>query len=466
MDEAKYRPYPSYKPSGIEWIGEIPDGWKVRKLKWTLSGKLKYGANETAEFDDPSLPRYIRITDFDENGSIREETFKSLPDQKAEGYYLKEGDILFARSGATVGKTFQFKDYKGIACFAGYLIKASPNNSILISDFLNYFTKSHSYESWKNAIFIQATIQNIGADKYAVFPLSLPPLSEQKAIAAFLDRETGRISGIIAKQTRLMELLKEKRSALITQAVTKGLSGLVAASDKEFEPWAKAVKYKPSGVEWIGEIPDGWKKQRFCFLFSFTKGLSITKEDLIDEGIPCINYGEIHSKYAFEVDTKKHELKSVSIDYIKSHPSSILKYGDFIFADTSEDIEGSGNFTYLNCNETAFAGYHTIITKPKQNFDFRYTAYLFDSVPFRTQIRSEVSGNKVYSITKTILKDTIVILPPLPEQIAIAAFLDRETAKIDALVGKIEKQIELLNEYKQSLITHAVTGKIDVRGDA
>lgn len=220
--------------------------------------------------------------------------------------------------------------------------------------------------------------------------------------------------------------------------------------------------YKPSGVEWIGKIPEHWVEKRFCFLFSFNKGLSITKENLQDEGIPCVNYGEIHSKYGFEVNPENNELKCVDEKYVDTSTESLLKHEDFVFADTSEDIEGSGNFTYLSGNTRVFAGYHTIIARPIANIFLRYMAFLFDSIDYRTQIRSEVSGIKVYSITKTILKDTIVFLPPLPEQRAIAAFLDRETAKMDKLIEKIEQQIGLLKEYRQSLITSAVTGKIDV----
>lgn len=220
-------------------------------------------------------------------------------------------------------------------------------------------------------------------------------------------------------------------------------------------------KYSPSGIEWIGEIPEEWEGKRFCFLFSFNKGLSITKEDLLEEGIPCVSYGEIHSRYGFEVNPSKHELKYVKVDYLQSNPSSLLKNGDFIFADTSEDIEGSGNFTYLNSQDSAFAGYHTIIAKPKSVFYHRYIAYLFDSLSFRTQIRSEVAGIKVYSITKTILKDTFVLLPPLPEQKAIAAFLDRETERINGIIAKQTRMIELLKEKRSALITQAVTKGLD-----
>lgn len=227
------------------------------------------------------------------------------------------------------------------------------------------------------------------------------------------------------------------------------------------EKYKHYPKYKASEVGWIGEIPDEWKGKRFRFLFSFNNGLNITKENLQDEGIPCVSYGEIHSKYGFQVDPEKNELKCVDKKYIETSSKSLLKYGDFVFADTSEDIEGSGNFTYLNGNSATFAGYHTIITRPVENFIHRYVAYLFDSLIYRTQIRSEVSGIKVYSITKNILKDTIVILPPIPEQQAIATFLDRETDRINGIITKQTQMIDLLKEKRSALITQAVTKGLD-----
>jgi len=202
--------------------------------------------------------------------------------------------------------------------------------------------------------------------------------------------------------------------------------------------------------------------EAFCFLFAFNKGLSITKENLQDDGIPCVNYGEIHSKYGFEVDPLKNDLKCVSNTYLENNRGSILNFGDFVFADTSEDIEGAGNFTYLNSHEVTFAGYHTIITRQIVKINVRYLAYLFDSVAYRTQIRSSVAGIKVYSITKDILKNSYVLLPSSIEQKSIAVFLDRETAKIDEMMKKVEMQIEKLQEYRQALITSTVMGKIKV----
>lgn len=209
-----------FKDSGIEYIGEISEHWEVLKLKYLLESPLQYGANESAELDDPNLPRYIRITDFGDNGQLREETFKSLTLEKADGYYLNSGDILFARSGATVGKTFQFKNYEGRACFAGYLIRAAVNELRMKSDFLYLYTKSHHYQSWKNSIFSQATIQNIGADKYKDLTVTVPPLSEQIKITEFLKQKTEEIDCIVSEATNSIIKLKQYKQSLILEAVT------------------------------------------------------------------------------------------------------------------------------------------------------------------------------------------------------------------------------------------------------
>jgi len=219
----------------------------------------------------------------------------------------------------------------------------------------------------------------------------------------------------------------------------------------------KYETYKDSGVDLLGAIPSHWRTNRFKNVFKFGKGLAITKENLLDEGIPCVNYGEIHSKYGFEVNPNKHPLKCVHPDYLKRSKSSLLKHGDFVFADTSEDIEGSGNFTYLNSPENIFAGYHTVIARFKVESNERFVAYLIDSISFRNQIRKKVKGVKVFSITQSILKGTNLWFPPQAEQAAIANFLDQKTAQIDEAITIKEQQIELLKERKQLIIQQAVT---------
>lgn len=207
----------------------------------------------------------------------------------------------------------------------------------------------------------------------------------------------------------------------------------------------------------LPSIPSEWRVARLRHAFNFNKGLTITKENLQDEGIPCVSYGEVHSKFGFEVDPDRHSLKCVDASYLKNNQSSLLRRGDFVFADTSEDIEGSGNFTCYSSERQAFAGYHTLIAKPKVPMNFRFMAYLLDSASFRAQVQTEVTGVKVFSISQAVLKPTFVWFPPEHEQDAIAAFLDEKCAKVDEAVRIKEEQIALLRERRQILIQQAVT---------
>ncbi len=207
------------KDSGIEWIGEIPEHWTFTIFKKFLSEPMQYGANEPAEECNYNAPRYIRITDIKDDGTLRGDTFKSLPLEKAKEYMLNKGDLLFARSGATVGKTFLYKeDYA--ACFAGYLIKARCNKNKLLPNFVFYYTLSNVYQNWKNSIFIQSTIQNIGADKYSVMPIIVPSLPEQQSIADYLDQKCSEIDELISIKQQKIEKLKDYKKSLIFECVT------------------------------------------------------------------------------------------------------------------------------------------------------------------------------------------------------------------------------------------------------
>lgn len=211
----------SLKATNCLWIPKIQKGWKIQPLKRLLSSKLKYGANEPAINEDSTEPRYIRITDFSKDGKLKKNTFKSLPFDKAKEYLLKEGDVLFARSGATVGKTFIFKNYDGIACFAGYLIKAECNPELLLPEYLYFFTKSKGYEEWKNLIFTQATIQNIGADKYQYLKISIPPsVEEQKEIVDRIFNLQEKTDNIKDKIKNQIKTLQNYRKSLIHECVT------------------------------------------------------------------------------------------------------------------------------------------------------------------------------------------------------------------------------------------------------
>jgi type I restriction enzyme S subunit len=221
------------------------------------------------------------------------------------------------------------------------------------------------------------------------------------------------------------------------------------------------TKYKDTGVRTIGEIPANWETIKTAYAFSFGRGLSISRENMSEEGIPCVHYGEIHARYGFAVDPAKDKLPCIDESYLETAPQALLKYGDYCFVGSSEDTDGSGNFTYLNSDIPAFAGSDTIILRAKREINHRFVAYMFDSLSFREQIRPEVYGVKVFHPTQSIIKRVVGIYPSLEEQAAIAAHLDRRTAKIDGLLADLARQAEMLDTYKRELIAEAVTKGID-----
>jgi restriction endonuclease S subunit len=208
------------RPSGEDWLGEIPAHWSAPCLKRLLREPLTYGLNEAAELEDRDLPRYLRITDFDDDGNLRDDTFRSLPREVAREGLLEPNDVLFARSGATVGKTFMFRNYDGEACFAGYLIRARTLLRKLDPIFLYLFTKSTAYETWKNLIFTQATIQNISAAKYNYLAIPLPPLDEQQAIVAHIEEKIAEFRALTAGIESQIAVLTAYRKSLIHECVT------------------------------------------------------------------------------------------------------------------------------------------------------------------------------------------------------------------------------------------------------
>lgn len=216
-------------------------------------------------------------------------------------------------------------------------------------------------------------------------------------------------------------------------------------------------KMKDSGLSWIDEIPHTWETARVKYLFSSSKGLPITKENLIENGLSVISYGQIHAKSNNGVSVTQDLLRFVDFSYQLLYPKSQVFNGGFVFADTSEDLDGCGNCVYKRDNDLLFGGYHSIILHPNTTTDNRFLAYLFKTDAWRKQIRELVSGFKVFTISQRALLNASVILPPLDEQKHIADFLDKECEKIDELKADIQTQIDMLEQYKRSAITEALT---------
>ena len=208
------------KDSGVEWLGEVPEHWDVKRLKHLLAQPLSYGANESADSANSEDPRYIRITDIREDGSLNPESFRSLSNEKAAPYMLIDKDILLARSGATVGKAFLYGSELGPCCFAGYLILARCSPQVSTPNWIRLFTESSAYWNQVKSDTIQATIQNVSAEKYGNLSLPVPPVNEIEAILIKTSRLTEYYAESICSARRLIELIQERRSALISAAVT------------------------------------------------------------------------------------------------------------------------------------------------------------------------------------------------------------------------------------------------------
>ncbi len=446
--------YDSYKDSGIEWIGKIPRHWKKIKFSY-ITNLMTCGHASTPEYVEEGGIPFLSAQNI-KNEKLDLTVLKQVPISLHESLIknkkVKKGDLLQVRVGGadTIGQTaivdldFDFSIYVSLAH-----IKL---NELAFNGYVKHLCNSVEFKEYCSVLMKKgAGIANLNVSDVASMLIPLPDIEEQTTIANYLNHKTSQIDDLIAKKERLIQLLDEERTAIINQAVTKGLD--------------PTVPMKDSGIEWLGEIPAHWEVKKLKQIFNSSKGLTITKENLESDGIPCVNYGEIHSKFGFEVDIDKHQLKFVNPTYLESDYKSLIQTGDFVFADTSEDISGAGNFTYLKSNHEIFAGYHTIILRAQLDIESRYFAYQFDSIPYRTQIRQSVKGIKVFSITQGILKNTSLWIPPIDEQKQIIEFLDIETDRIVSFKNSTRKEIELLKEYKTALISEVVTGKVDVRDE-
>jgi type I restriction enzyme S subunit len=189
-------------------------------LKRLLTSQFQYGANDSGVEYSPILPRYVRITDISNGGRLKKEGARSLSEDVANPYILSDGDVLFARSGATAGKSFLYIAEYGLCAFAGYLIRARVDKTRVLPEYLMYVTNSSDYEQWKNSVFIQATIQNISAERYGQLPVPVPTIAEQQTIVIWLDKYCGCIDKITDNLNNEITLLNEYRSRLVSDVVT------------------------------------------------------------------------------------------------------------------------------------------------------------------------------------------------------------------------------------------------------
>ena len=442
---AQFKAYPKYKDSGVEWLGEVPNNFSCIKLKQLAIGNLKYGANEAAEQENKEHPRYIRITDIKEDGTLNIETFKSLPPDIAEPYLLSNNDILFARSGATVGKTFKYSCLWGICCFAGYLIKISINTKYANTDYIFYYLNSYSYWEYILSNQSQSTIQNVNAEKYANFTIAVPNIDEQERIVSYLNLETAKIDALIAKQEKLIELLEEQRKSVISHAVTKGL-----------DPNAPM---KDSGVEWLGKVPEHWKIsniKRSTYLKGRVGWKGLTSNEFEVNSFAYLVTGtDFKQKYVnwsscYQINESRYE----------DDPYIQLKNGDLLM--TKDGTIGKLAIV-KNLNKSACLNSGIFLIRPEKYYLTEFMYWVLNSNAFNLFFVMNTTGSTILHLYQNVFERFVFSYPNFKEQERIVSYLNLETTKINTLITKQKRLIEKLKEYRASVISHAVTGKIDVR---
>ena len=436
----KRKTYPKYKPSGVEWLGDVPEHWEVKRLDFLATVKARLGwKGLTADEYVPEGFIFLATPNIKGEGDI---DFQNVNYITAERYYespeimVKSGDVLMAKDGSTLGTTNVVKELPAPTTVNSSIAVLRPKSHLNSSFFFRWLTCSYLQSVIQSKKDGQGVPHLFQADmrKFAVL---LPPLTEQRAIAAFLDRETGRIDALIAKKRELVERLKEKRTALISHTVTHGLPP--DAAKKAGLPVNPPLR--PSGVEWLGDIPEHWNTMSLKWHSRCHSGDGISTDDVspdrtIERCIPVIG------------------------------GNGVMGYCDRLNCNHQVLVIGRVGALCGNVHHIVSPAWITdnalVMQTDPATFVREYLAAVL-----RTRNLNELADKTAQPlITGTRIRSERVPVPPLPEQAAIAAYLDAETSKLDALISKLEETVERMQEYRTALITAAVTGKIDVRGNA
>lgn len=438
----KYQGYDKYKDSGVEWLGAIPNHWEVIPIKFSLSMPITDGPHETPDLLDDGIP-FISAEAIknDQINFDKKRGYISLEEHKrfSKKYKPKYGDVYMVKSGATTGNVARVQTHEEFNIWSP-LAALRPNQEKTTTDFLFYVIKSKPFFYSVEQSWSFGTQQNIGMGIIANIRITFPPLDEQEKIARFLDYKTKQIDELIAKKETLIEKLDEKRTALITHAVTKGLD--------------VNVPMKDSGIEWLGDIPESWKIGKLNYFCEIISGGTPDRNnpDFWEGDIPWVKTGEVNYKniYSTEEYITKEGLNSSSTTLAKPETLLMAMYGQGNTRGRVAILKIEAAF-----NQACLGIY------PLNNLNVYFLYYYLISA--YKYIRDTGNESSQMNLSAGLIGKISILTPSLEMQQQIVKFLDQKTAQIDEQKTKIQQAIDLLKEYRTALITNAVTGKIDVR---
>ncbi|EOL9137058.1 restriction endonuclease subunit S [Enterobacter asburiae] len=444
---AKYKAYPEYKDSGVEWLGEVPLNWQIHSLKRAVEGCTNgvWGG----EPDDKHDLIVLRVADFDRQSfkiSDLKLTTRSILPKDRGSRLLKQGDLLIEKSGGgdktLVGCVVLF-DKKYEAVTSNFVAKMTPRDSY-DGHFLTY-AFSQLYAGKVNYPSIKQTtgIQNLDADSYLMEKFCFPPKHEQRNIACFLDHETAKIDNLIEKQQQLIELLKEKRQAVISLAVTKGLN--------------PDVPMKDSGVEWLGDVPEHWGITKLKWVGRTTSGGTPTTskfEIYYEDGhIPWIRTTDLNNGELFDTPIR------ITSKAVNDTACSILPVGSVLLG-MYGGAGSIGKHAILRFESTINQAVCGVLPCGRILPDFLHKYYEF----YRPFWMIDAAGTrKDPNIGQDNIKEGIILIPPFEEQVEINNHIDNMRNIYECIIENALEGMDLLQERRTALISAAVTGKIDVR---
>ena len=449
----RYPAYPAYRDSGFEWLGELPETWEVRRLKNVLACPVTDGPHTTPEFVYEGVP-FLSV-DGIQNGELQFDgcRFVSVEDHKqfTKKVAPKRGDVLLGKAAST-GKIAQVKvDFEFSIWSPLALLRADPK--AISSTFLEYSLKSPAVQAQIDVLCTHNTQSNISMDDIPKLVFPVPPSIEQQSIAAFLDWKTGQIDVLIAKKIELLEKLKEKRLAVITQAVTKGIPSTGSGQ-------ASAVTMKDSGIPWLGEVPKHWEVKRLRYCAGLvTSGSRGWAQHFADSGALFLRITNLDRE---SIELLLEDIQRVEPPEGAEGARTFTRAGDLLISITAD----LGSVAVIPSDlEPAYVSQHlSLIRLDTDEVDPNWIAYSVFSHVGKFQLRVAGYGGTKVQLSLSDIKEIAFCHPPaFEEQKKTLEHIRLKTTRIDELIRLATDAIARLTEYRTALITAATTGKIDVR---
>jgi len=436
--------YPAYKPSGVEWLGEVPEHWEALRLRFAVT--LNPSKQEAKELGDQEVVSFLPMEAIGEDGSLRLEHEKQIAECLSGYTYFRDGDVCLAKITPCFenGKSAILHELKGGLGFGTTeLIIARPHKDKVTSDFLDYLFRSQIFRRLGESEMYGAGGQKRVPDSFVRdFAAALPSIEEQSQVTTFLNHETAKIDALIAEQQRLIELLQEKRQAVISHAVTKGLN--------------PNAPMKDSGVEWLGEVPEHWDVRKISQLFVGIGSGTTPKSDEIeyyeDGDIPWVVTGDLNDELLESCSnfiTKKAMQAHTTLRLYPKGSVAVAMYGATIGKTSLLGLEATVNQACCVLPPS---------TKVNENFLLHFL------ISAKNHLISLATGGGQPNINQDIVRSLRIPLPEVKEQIEIFKHLSKILVELESLLGLSNRQVLLLLERRSALISAAVTGQIDVRG--